>query len=135
VAKRLLLPIKIFVLNNNGYGSIRASQRGYFKEVIGCDPASGLTLPEIGPLVGAFGIKTSRVNEQADLRRAIREALDANGPFVCEVMVQPDQSIGPRVSSYIRPDGSMVSSPLEDLFPFLDRRELQSNMCIPLIEQ
>ena len=135
VAKRLDLPIKWFVLNNNGYASIRASQSGYFKQTIGCDPGSGLTLPDIRPLAAAFGVKTLRIQDQSELRQVIRQALDTDGPIVCEVMVQPDQAIGPRASSRIRSDGSMVSTPLEDLFPFLDREELKANMLIPLIEE
>lgn len=134
VARRLALPIKWFVLNNNGYASIRASQGGYFKQNIGCDSRSGLTLPDICQLAEAFGVKTLRIQDQTDLRRVIRQALDSDGPIVCEVMVQPDQAIGPRASSRIRSDGSMVSTPLEDLFPFLDREELKANMLIPLIE-
>jgi acetolactate synthase I/II/III large subunit len=134
VVKRLNLPIKFFILNNNGYASIRASQSGYFKQTIGCDPGSGLTLPDILKLAGAFGIKTLRIQDQSELRKVIRQVLDTDGPIVCEVMVQPDQPIGPRASSRIRSDGSMVSTPLEDLFPFLDREELKANMSIPLIE-
>ena len=135
VAKRLHLPIKFFVLNNNGYASIRASQSGYFKQTIGCDPSSGLTLPDIGKLTSAFSVPFFRITDQLDLRTVIRQALEIDGPVVCEVMVQPDQAIGPRVSSKIKSDGTMVSSPLEDLFPFLDRDELKSNMLIPLIEE
>ncbi len=135
VVKRLHLPIKYFVLNNNGYASIRASQSGYFKETIGCDPDTGMTLPDIGKLAAAFGIPTFRIHDQSELRLAIRQVLETDGPVVCEVMVQPDQAIGPRVSSKINSDGAMVSSPLEDLFPFLDRDELKSNMLIPLIEE
>lgn len=135
VVRRLNLPIKFFVLNNNGYASIRSMQNGYFKQSIGADPNSGLTLPDICRVAAAFGIDTLRIQDQSELRQIIRRALDADGPVVCEVMVQPDQAIGPRVSSRIRADGSMVSSPLEDLFPFLDRAELKANMFIPLVEQ
>jgi acetolactate synthase-1/2/3 large subunit len=135
VVRRFGLPIKFFVLNNNGYASIRASQTGYFKQTIGCDPGSGLTLPDICHLARAFGIETMRIEQQSELRQRIRKALDTDGPIVCEVMVQPDQAIGPRASSRIRPDGSMVSTPLEDLFPFLDREELKANMLVPLIEE
>jgi acetolactate synthase-1/2/3 large subunit len=134
VVCRLNLPIKFFVLNNNGYASIRASQSGYFKETIGCDPNSGMTLPDICAVAAAFGIKTARIQDQTDLRQMIRQVLDIDGPIVCEVMVQPDQAIGPRVSSRIKSDGTMVSTPLEDLFPFLDRDELKANMMVPLLE-
>ncbi len=134
VAKRLHLPIKFFVLNNNGYASIRASQSGYFKETIGCDASSGMTLPDIGKLAHAFGIQSFRINDQLDIRASIRAVLDSEGPAICEVMVQPDQAIGPRITSKLGGNGVMVSSPLEDLFPFLEREEFCSNMLIPVIE-
>jgi acetolactate synthase-1/2/3 large subunit len=133
VASRLKLPIKYFVLNNNGYASIRASQGGYFKQIIGCDPASGLTLPDIGALGEAFGLPVFRVSDQASLPGVIAQVLATAGPVLCEVMVEPDQAIGPRITSRIGENGVMVSSPLEDLFPFLDREELKSNMLIPLV--
>lgn len=134
VAKRLNLPIKFFVLNNNGYASIRASQSGYFKETIGCDSNSGMTLPDLGKLAHAFGIQSFRISDQSDLGVSIRAVLESDGPAICEVMVQPDQVIGPRIISKLGNNGAMVSSPLEDLFPFLDRTEFCSNMLIPVIE-
>ncbi|MCX5510527.1 thiamine pyrophosphate-binding protein [Pseudomonas sp. BJa3] len=135
VARRLNLPIKYFVLNNNGYASIRASQGGYFKQTIGCDPASGLTLPDISALGTAFGLQVRRIDGKVDLRKAIDEALALDGPVLCEVMVEPDQAIGPRVTSKIGQNGAMMSSPLEDLFPFLSREELRANMLIPLVDE
>jgi acetolactate synthase I/II/III large subunit len=130
---RLGLPIKFFVLNNNGYASIRASQRNYFKTWMACDPESGLKLPSTTKVAEAYGIPTSTIVEPSELRQGIRKVLDAPGPWVCEVMVDPDQSIGPRVSSAVRPDGSMVSRPLEDLWPFLDRDEFRSNMLVDVL--
>lgn len=127
----LELPIKFFVINNNGYASIRSSQRNYFKQVVACDPDSGLALPDLVRVADGYGIPTRRFSRHQTLRADIREALDAPGPVVCEVVVSPDQPIGPRISSFVRPDGSMVSRPLEDLFPFLDREEFSSNMIIP----
>tara|TARA_R110000764_G_scaffold201658_1_gene286875 strand:+ start:300 stop:2087 length:1788 start_codon:yes stop_codon:yes gene_type:complete len=135
VVRRLQLPIKYFVLNNNGYASIRASQGGYFKQTIGCDPTSGLTLPDISALAAAFGLPTMRVDGTGDLRSTLEQALALDGPVVCEVMVEPDQAIGPRITSRIGQNGVMVSSPLEDLFPFLERDELRANMLIPLVEE
>mgnify|MGYP006190814781 FL=1 len=134
VVRRLRLPIKYFVLNNNGYASIRASQGGYFKQTIGCDPDSGLTLPDISALAAAFGLPVRRIDGKANLRQAIDEALALEGPVLCEVMVESDQAIGPRITSKIGQNGAMVSSPLEDLFPFLERDELRANMLIPLVD-
>ncbi|AUF95581.1 thiamine pyrophosphate-binding protein [Pseudomonas sp. 02C 26] len=134
VVRRLRLPIKYFVLNNNGYASIRASQGGYFKQTIGCDPDSGLTLPDISALGAAFGLPVRRIDGNCNLRQAIDEALALEGPVLCEVMVESDQAIGPRITSRIGENGVMMSSPLEDLFPFLDRAELQANMLIALAD-
>jgi len=134
VVRRLKLPIKYFVLNNNGYASIRASQGGYFKQTIGCDPASGLTLPDISAVAAAFGLPVHRMDGSSDLRSGIAAALATEGPSLCEVMVEPDQAIGPRVTSRLGANGAMVSSPLEDLFPFLERDELRANMLVPLLE-
>jgi len=134
VVKRLDLPIKFLILNNNGYASIRTSQAGYFNETIGCDSASGLTLPDICKVASAFGLQSFRISSQDNLRTSIREVLDYTGPCICEVMVQPDQTIGPRVSSRLGKDGAMVSTPLEDLSPFLEREELRTNMLIPLMD-
>lgn len=134
VVKRLQLPVKFFVLNNNGYASIRASQTGYFGETIGADSNSGLTLPSVQRLADAFGIPSRSIANHESMREAIRETLAVDGPVICEVFVQPDQFIGPRISTRLGRDGTMVSSPLEDLSPFLDRDELRENMLIPLID-
>lgn len=135
VVRRLQLPIKYFVLNNNGYASIRSSQGGYFKQIIGCDPSSGLTLPNISALAAAFGLPVLRIDGSSNLRAVIEEALAIDGPVICEVMVEPDQAIGPRVTSTIGQNGVMTSRPLEDLYPFLERDELRKNMMIPLVDE
>ncbi len=129
---RLNLPIKYFVLNNQGYASIRASQRTHFGgHLVGCDPSSGLTFPDTVKLSEAYGIPSVRLLDHTALRENIRAVLQMPGPAMCEVMTDPDQVVAPRVSSHVRPDGSMVSRPLEDLWPFLGREEFLSNMLIP----
>jgi acetolactate synthase-1/2/3 large subunit len=128
--KRLNLPIKFFVINNNGYASIRSSQLNYFGRLTGADPTSGLTLPDTIKIAEAYGLNTARVSDPKNLRQQIKEVLNASGPVVCDVTVIPDEPRAPRVSSMQRPDGSMVSNPLEDMWPFLDRDEFNSNMII-----
>ena len=129
--RRLNLPIKIFVLNNNGYGSIRATQRNYFDgRLVGCDPSSGLTLPDISAISTAYDLRASRICNHTYLRAIIRRVLDAEGPVVCEVMISPEQYTAPKVSSTQRPDGSMVSNPLEDMWPFLEPEEIKENMAM-----
>jgi acetolactate synthase-1/2/3 large subunit len=133
---RLNLPIKYFVLNNQGYASIRAMQRAHFRgHVVGCDDSSGLSLPDLQKQAAAYGIAAYRVENHDRLREQLRQVLQRPGPVLCEVMTDPDQPIGPRVSSAVRADGSMVSKPLEDLWPFLERAEFLANMLIPPVEE
>ena len=130
------LPIKFFVINNNGYSSIRSSQVGYFSgNLVACDPTSGLKLPDICAIASAFGIETDVIRKGDDVREKIRKSLSSPGPVVCEVKVIPDEPRMPRLASFKRADGSMASRPLEDLFPFLDRDEFRSNMLIPVLEE
>ena len=129
--RRLALPVKFFVLNNNGYASIRASQKNYFQHAsIGCDAETGLTVPSLQKLAHAYGIEFRSILSQQNLRAQVREVLDLPGPVLCDVLVIPDETRAPRLSSVQKPDGSFVSRPLEDLWPFLDRDEFLSNMLI-----
>jgi len=133
--ERLGLPIKCFVANNDGYASIRASQNGYFKQLVGADRTSGMTLPDLGKVARAYGLPFVQIAEKTDLGQQIRAVLEMAGPVVCEVMVASNEERIPRAASYIRPDGSMASKPLEDLFPFLPREEFLANMIVkPLPE-
>ena len=133
---RLGLPIKFFVLNNDGYASIRASQTSFFGEPrIGCDRRTGQSLPDIRKVAGAYGLGTDIIQDQSDLRSEVRRVLDAPGPVVCDVHVIPDEVRAPRLSSVQLADGSFVSKPLEDLWPFLDREEFLSNISIPVPEE
>jgi acetolactate synthase-1/2/3 large subunit len=131
---RLDLPIKFFVINNDGYASIRISQQGYFKRLAGADARSKMTLPNLERVAAAYGLATIRLEHQRDLRQQIRRILQSPGPVVCEVVVPPDEPRAPRMMSVQRPDGSMVSRPLEDLWPFLDRDEFRANMIVPPLE-
>jgi acetolactate synthase-1/2/3 large subunit len=133
---RLKLPIKFFVLNNDGYASIRASQKAYFGEAkLGSDSRNGLTIPSLIRVGEAFGLSSAVIENQQNLRADVRRVLNMHGPVVCDVRVQPDEMRAPRLQSYQKPDGSFVSKPLEDLFPFLPRDEFLANMIVePLPE-
>jgi acetolactate synthase-1/2/3 large subunit len=125
------LPIKLFIWNNDGYLSIRASQKNYFKErYIGEGPRSGVSIPDTLKICEAFGLPAARVSEVAELDAAIQKALDHEGPYVLEIITPPEQPIVPTVSSRVNSDGSMSSRPLEDMAPFLDREEYRSNLLI-----
>lgn len=123
------LPIKIFVLNNDGYHSIRQSQQNHFPDnIVGCGPDSGLSFPEFARLAEGFGLPASRVDRDRDLAAAIRATLDGDGPQLCEVMLDKNQQFEPKLSSRKLDDGTMVSPPLEDLSPFLPTEELAEAM-------
>ena len=124
------LPVKIFVLNNAGYLSMRMSQGGFFGRFIGEGPRSGLSFPSMVALASAYGIPSGTAQGEG-FTSMIDEALSADGPFLCEVMLDPEQVFEPKLSSRQLPDGRMVSSPLEDLHPFLSREELRENLFNP----
>jgi acetolactate synthase I/II/III large subunit len=130
------LPIKVIVLNNNGYSSIRQTQQNYFPDnVVGCGPESGLTFPDFCKLGTAFGFEVRRCSTHHELAACVHDALTSNGPQLLEVMLDPEQPFAPKLSSRQLEDGRMVSSPLEDLAPFLSRADLAENMLIPLMEE
>jgi len=131
---RMGLPIKIFVLSNRGYASIRSSQQRYFGRLTGADATSGITLPDLAKIAAAYGIQFARIGDQRDLGAAIRRVLAVPGPILCDVMIAPDEIRAPCIASRQLPDGSMASTPLEDLWPFLDREEFRANMIIPPVD-
>jgi acetolactate synthase-1/2/3 large subunit len=128
------LPIKLFIWNNDGYLSIRASQKNYFEErYIGEGARSGVSIPDTLKIAQAYGIAAARVQHLSELDQAIEIALNYDGPYILEIMTPPEQPIIPSVSSRVNPDGSMSSRPLEDMAPFLDRDEYLMNMIVPPI--
>lgn len=131
VVRRLNLPIKFFVLNNQGYVSIQTTQKAYFdSNFVASTQESGLTLPDYKKVAKAFNIPAVQIKDHRNIRDKIREILNTDGPVICEVIVSPEQVTAPKVSSRQREDGSMESLPMEDLWPFLDRDEFLSNMTV-----
>jgi len=128
------LPIKIFVLNNGGYISIRNTQNGFFKgNKVGADKESGVSFPDTIKLANVYGFKTFKIENQENLHNDLSKVLSQNGPVVCEVILSQEEKMQPKLSSEIKPDGKMISKPLEDMFPFLDRDEFKKNMLIQTI--
>ena len=126
---RLKLPIKMFIFDNKGYGSIMATQRNMFNGFyVGSEPGSGLTLPRLSAVAGAYGIRYERATSHQDLPEAIARTLDGNDPVLCSVRVCPLHVAAPRVQSMKTPDGGMVSKPLEDMWPYLSPEEIAQNM-------
>jgi acetolactate synthase-1/2/3 large subunit len=130
------LPIKFFLLNNNGYAAIRGSQKAFFGGPnIGCDEPTGLKLPDIHKVAASYGIASATIYEQDDLESQVRAVLETPGPVICDVHVIPDEAREPRVTSVQKPDGTFLSKPLEDLAPFLDREEFLANMIVEPISE
>jgi len=129
------LPVKIFVLNNSGYHSIRQTQNNFFAgRIVGCGVDSGLTFPDFSKVAAAFGLPFARCASHDAMDNPIRDTLERQGPAMCEVVLDLNQQFAPKLSSRKLADGSMVTSPLEDMAPFLPRDELQSNMFADITE-
>lgn len=126
---RLGLPVKMFILDNDGYASIRATQRNLFGGFyVGSGTGSGLTMPDIEAVARAYRIRTERADVYEDLAGAIARTLAGDGPALCMIRVSQVQVTSPRVQSMKTPEGGMVSKPLEDMWPYLPPEELRENM-------
>jgi len=128
------LNVKVFIINNGGYLSMRMTQSSFFGRLIGESPVSGVSFPDYVAVAQAYGLKSIKI-DATNYVLALREALEEKGPVICEVLVDPKQQFEPKLSSRALGDGRMVSSPLEDLAPFLDREELAENMLVPMVEE
>lgn len=130
----LRLPVKVFVLENGGYLSIRSTQRNFFGRLVGEGPESGLLFPDFVRLAEAYGLP-ARMLDTEHPSEDIARVLKSDGPQVVVVPLDLDQGFEPKTSSKRLPDGRMVTAPLEDMAPFLDRDEFLSNMLVePLTE-
>ena len=110
--------IKTFVINNNGYASIRNTQKSFFKGFfVGSTPESGVTLPDTRRICEAYGLPYVRIENRAALAERLREVLGTQGPLICEVMAQVDQRILPAVPSFMLADGTMRSKALHEMLP------------------
>lgn len=122
--------VKVFVLNNNGYLSIRTSQGNFFKRLIGEGPTNGVSFPDYCKVASAYGLDVRRLDSN-DFAVGLREFLSLPGPAVCDVILDDTQPFEPRMSSRQLEDGRIVTPPLEDMFPFLPRDELAANVLRP----
>lgn len=126
------MPIKIFLINNQGYHSIRQTQTNLFnKNFVGIGPQSGdLSFPDMSKLAPAYGYPYLSCDGNDKLDETIDKALGMKGPVICEIFVSTEQNFEPKSSTKRLEDGTLVSPPLEDLAPFLDRDEFRKNMII-----
>jgi len=121
------LPLKIFVLNNSGYLSMRMTQSGFFGRLTGESASSGASFPDMVKVACAYGIPSIRVDRQSQLEQ-IDRALAADGPTLIDVVLDPNRGFEPRSRARQLPDGRIVSPNLEDMYPFLDDAELMDNV-------
>ena len=127
--KHYNLPIKLFVLNNNGYISIQQTQKNFFEgRMTACTVNSGVSIPDFIKIGKAFEIETVKIDKLDSLEEQIKNVLNSSGPILCEVMLSPDYIFAPKLSAKKLDDGTMISPSLEDLYPFLDREELEENI-------
>lgn len=129
--KHYNLPIKIFYLDNDGYISIKQTQDSFFKgNRVACDKDCGVSFPDITKVAEAYGIKSYKIDKHDKMDEKIKQILAEKGPVVCDVALVRDYIFSPKLSSKKLPDGRMISKPLEDMYPFLERKEFEENMII-----
>lgn len=124
------LPIKIFVFNNNGYLAIRITQTSFFNRFYGIDKDTGVSFPDLKKIAKAYGIPFFKISSSTNVDKKINEVINLDGACICEIMMSPDQKLIPKPSTVSNVDGTFTSKPLEDTFPFLDRKEFLENMII-----
>ena len=131
------LPVKLFIINNDGYHQIRQTQNNIFNDgLVGVGPESGdLGFPDFSKLSGAFGLEYIAIHKNQELDDIVKKVIKHHGNIVCEVFVTTTQIFEPKSVTKKLEDGTLVSPPLEDLAPFLSWEELERNMFIPLMDE
>lgn len=128
--------LKLVVWNNNGYLSIKATQSKFFSSrYSGSGPSSGVSMPDLEKLCDAFGLSYVRCSEPNQLDTILRAQFNADGPSVIELICQPEQEIVPNVSAQKLEDGRLVSKPLEDMYPFLDRKVFHNEIIVDPVNE
>ena len=132
------LPIKLFLINNEGYHSIRQTQNNLFGHhcKVGIGPESGdLSFPDFEKLAAAFGYPYFEAHSNAQMKEAVINALQTEGPVFCQIFVSTEQNFEPKSATKRLEDGTLVSPPLEDLAPFLEREEFLENMLVSPVDE
>jgi len=127
--KNYNLPIKIFILNNGGYKSIIQTQNNFFNgNYFGCNKDSGITFPDFKKISKAFEIKYFKIDSASKIETQLNKILSYKKEAICEVFLSPDYIFQPKLASFKKEDGTIESPSFENMFPFLDKEELESNM-------
>ena len=128
--------ITIFLFNNDGYHSIRQTQRSFFgRPLVGVNAASGVSFPDAGKIARAYGLTYAKIGKNASIAPALDKVLKMKGPVLCEVVLNLEQNFEPKLASRSLGDGRMFTPPLEDMHPFLDRKTFRECMIIKPIEE
>lgn len=127
------LPIKLIIMNNGGYSSIRNTQRNYFDgRFVGTGPEAGLYLPELERIAKAYNLPYLQIDDASELFNKLTTALSIDGPAIIDVHLTPNETLMPKAAALPQADGSMLSMPLEDMSPLLSLEQLEAEMLIPL---
>lgn len=122
------LNLKTFILNNNGYHSIRQTQINLFRPpLVGVCDGNGISFPDLEKIAYAYEIPYYKIQKTDEVKKVTAEVMDLAGPVICEVIIDPAQNFEPKISSRVLSDGSIVSPEIDDMFPFLPRDEYEAN--------
>ena len=122
------IPVKIFILFNNGYLTMKLMQKKNFKKFVGSDPNSGISCPDFTKIANAFGIKSLKISNAKNLEKKIKNILNYNGPYICQINMPDFQPLIPRLQTKMNSDGRFVPTPIDNMYPFLDEKEYISNI-------
>lgn len=120
--------LKIIILNNNGYHSIRQTQTNLFQPpLVGVCDDNGISFPDMEKIAGAYGLGYVKIDDHSRIDEGMEQFLGMEGPVICEVICDPGQNFEPKLSSKVMPDGTIVSPEIDDMYPFLTREEYEAN--------
>jgi acetolactate synthase-1/2/3 large subunit len=127
------LPIKLFIYNNGGYLTIKQTQQlGFNGRLMGSNEESGISFPDLIKVAGAHSIPAIRLDSHENLKENIQKFLEDDGMGVCELMLDHEQDQSPKAINRRKPDGTSEPTVFEDMYPFLDKEEVEANMLTPI---
>lgn len=122
------LPIKIFILCNNGYLTMKLMQSKNFKKFVGSNPSSGISCPNFENVAKSFNIPSTTINNTNNLKKKIMNFLKRRGPGLCQIIMEENQELVPRVQTKMRDNGTFIPTPIDDMYPYLDKKEYENNI-------
>jgi len=130
------LPIKLIVFNNDGYLSIKLTQSAFFPDnITASNPSSGVSCPDLEKIAFAYGIPYVKISHTDEIDIKLEQVFSNKSAYIIEIMMDPWQNLVPKTSSKKKPDGKMISKPIEDMFPFLPREIFYKEMIIEPIKE